>query len=173
MAQLTKLPAAGAELITVRIGDQQFAIDIMSVREIRGWATSTPLPHAPTYVRGMINLRGVILPVVDLGARLGLAPTSVDSSPVVVVAEIDGRQIGLLVDAVCDILLLTDDMLQEAPDVGAEEVRHFVRGVMTTETGIVTLICLDEILPPGGVPATRPSGGAASTASSDRALAIA
>ena len=173
MAQLAKLPTAGAELITVRIGDQQFAIDIMSVREIRGWATSTSLPHAPLYVRGMINLRGVILPVVDLGARLGLAPTSADSSSVVVVAEINGRQIGLLVDAVCDILLLTDDMLQEAPDVGAEEVRHFVRGVMTTETGIVTLICLDEILPPGAVPATRPSGGTASTASNDCALAIA
>lgn len=173
MAQFTKLPVAGAELITVRIGDQQFAIDIMSVREIRGWATSTPLPHAPPYVRGMINLRGVILPVVDLGARLGLASTSADNSSVVVVAEINGRQIGLLVDAVCDILLLTDDMLQEAPDVGAEEVRHFVRGVMTTETGIVTLICLDEILPPGAVPAPGTSGGAASTAANDRALAIA
>lgn len=173
MAPLVKLPVAGAELITVRIGDQQFAIDIMSVREIRGWATSTPLPHAPPYVRGMINLRGVILPVVDLGARLGLPPTSADSSSVVVVAEIEGRQIGLLVEAVCDILPLTDDMLQEAPDVGAAEVRHFVRGVMTTETGIVTLICLDEMLPPGAVPATQPSGGAASAASSDRALAIA
>ncbi len=173
MAQLAKLPVAGAELITVRIGDQQFAIDIMSVREIRGWATSTPLPHAPPYVRGMINLRGVILPVVDLGARLGLAPTSADSSSVVVVAEINGRQIGLLVDAVCDILLLTDEMLQEPPDVGAEDVRHFVRGVMTTETGIVTLIGLDEILPPGVVPATRPPGGTTSTASNDRALAIA
>jgi purine-binding chemotaxis protein CheW len=108
---LIKLPTAGAELITVRIGDQQFAIDIMSVREIRGWAASTPLPHAPAYVRGMINLRGVILPVVDLGARLGLAPTSAGRFSVVVVAEIDGRQIGLLVDAVCDILLLTDHML--------------------------------------------------------------
>ncbi len=173
MAQFTKLPTAGAELVTVRIGDQQFAIDIMSVREIRGWTSSTPLPHAPPYVRGMINLRGVILPVVDLGARLGLTPTSADGASVVVVAEIDGCQVGLLVDAVCDILLLTDDMLQEAPDVGADKVRHFVRGIMTTEAGIVTLICLDEILPPSAVPATRPPDGTAPAVSNDSALALA
>lgn len=173
MATLIKLPAAGAELITVRIGGQQFAIDIMSVREIRGWAPSTPLPHAPPHVRGMINLRGAVLPVVDLGALLGLAPTSACSSSVVVVAEIDGCQVGLLVDAVCDILLVADRMLQEAPDVGAETVRRFVRGVMTTATGIVTLIRLDEILPTGAVPAARPPGGAASTPMADRELAMA
>lgn len=155
-----KLPEVGAELITVRIGDTQFAIDIMSVREIRGWAPSTPLPHAPAYVHGMINLRGVILPVVDLGLRLGLSRTQPDSSSVVVVTEIGGRQIGLLVDAVCDILLLTENMLQEAPDVGAAVVRDFVHGVMTTEDGIVTLLSLDEVLPTEAVPIeARPSGG--------------
>lgn len=121
----------------VQIGDQQFAIDIMSVREIRGWAPSTPLPHAPPFVRGMINLRGVVLPVVDLGSRLGLGSTQPVSSSVVVVAQINGRQVGLLVDAVCDILLLAEDMLQETPDVGTGVVRDFVQGVMTTENGIV------------------------------------
>jgi purine-binding chemotaxis protein CheW len=143
----TKFPPVGAELIMVQIGDQQFAIDIMSVREIRGWAPSTPLPHAPPYVRGMINLRGLILPVVDLGARLGLASTQPDSASVVVVAEISGRQVGLLVDAVCDILLLTANMLQETPDVGARVIQDFVQGVITTDEGIVTLLSLDQVLP--------------------------
>ncbi|HEX5377261.1 MAG TPA: chemotaxis protein CheW [Phenylobacterium sp.] len=145
----TRFPPVGAELIMVQIGDQQFAIDIMSVREIRGWTPSTPLPHAPHYVRGMINLRGLILPVVDLGSRLGLASTQPDSSSVVVVAEISGRQVGLLVDAVCDILLVTENMLQETPDVGASVIQDFVQGVMTTEDGIVTLLRLDEVLPNG------------------------
>ncbi|MDO8378748.1 chemotaxis protein CheW [Phenylobacterium sp.] len=148
-APQTRLPAVGAELIMVQIGDQQFAIDIMSVREIRGWASSTPLPHAPPYVRGMINLRGVILPVVDLGSRLGLGTSQPDSSSVVVVAQINGRQVGLLVDAVCDILLLTENMLQETPDVGSTVIQDFVQGVMTTEGGIVTLLSLDEVLPGG------------------------
>jgi purine-binding chemotaxis protein CheW len=149
-APQTQFPPVGSELIMVQIGDQQFAIDIMSVREIRGWAPSTPLPHAPPYVHGMINLRGLILPVVDLGLRLGLASTQPDSASVVVVAEISGRQIGLLVDAVCDILLLTENMLQETPDVGAPIIQDFVQGVMTTDDGIVTLLCLNQVLPGGG-----------------------
>jgi purine-binding chemotaxis protein CheW len=148
-ASQAQFPPVGAELIMVQIGDQQFAIDIMSVREIRGWAASTPLPHAPPYVHGMINLRGLILPVVDLGSRLGLASTQPDSASVVVVAEINGRQVGLLVDAVCDILLLTENMLQETPDVGAPIIQDFVQGVMTTDDGIVTLLCLNQVLPGG------------------------
>lgn len=142
-------PPLGSELIMVQIGDQKFAIDIMSIREIRGWTPSTPLPHAPAYILGMINLRGAVLPVVDLGSRLGLQLAAPDSSSVVVVAQIKGRQVGLLVDAVCDILTVTANMLQEAPDVGAAQVRNFVHGIMTTDDGIVTLLCLDEVLPSG------------------------
>lgn len=143
----TELPSSGAELVTVAIGEQQFAIDIMSVREIRGWTASTPLPNAPSHFLGMINLRGSILPVVDLGARLGLGATAADRSSVVIVVQIGSRQVGLLVDAVCDILALSDGMLQSPPDIGAPEVNEFVAGVMTTEHGIVSLLCLDNILP--------------------------
>jgi len=141
------LPSAGAELVTVRIGEQEFAIDIMAVREIRGWTASTPLPNAPSHFLGMINLRGSILPVVDLGARLGLGATTEERSSVVIVVQIAERQIGLLVDAVCDILALTEGMLQAPPDVGAPEVRDFVSGVMTTDSGIVSLLRLDNIIP--------------------------
>ena len=156
----TRLPPVGAELIMVQIGEQQFAIDIMSVREIRGWAAATPLPHAPSYIRGMVNLRGVILPVVDLGSRLGLGDSQPDSSSVVVVAQINGRQVGLLVDAVCDILLLTEDMLQDTPDVGVSVIRDFVQGVMTTDSGIVTLLSLDEVLPSGALTSIQPEASA-------------
>ncbi|MFN3522751.1 MAG: chemotaxis protein CheW [Phenylobacterium sp.] len=141
------LPAAGAELVTVAICGQHFAVDIMAVREIRGWTTSTPLPHAPSYVLGMINLRGAVLPVVDLGLRLGLQACARDSSSVVIVAHIGGRLVGLLVDEVCDILTVSENMLQQAPDVGAEGVEDFVRGVLTTDDGIVTLLTLDGVLP--------------------------
>jgi len=141
------LPAVGAELVTVAIGGQQFAIDIMMVREIRGWTASTPLPHAPSYVLGMINLRGAVLPVVDLGSRLGLTGCARTSSSVVIVAHIDGRQVGLLVDEVCDIVVLAENMLQPAPQVGADRSEEFVQGVITTDAGIVTLLTLDGVLP--------------------------
>lgn len=139
--------STGAELISVRIGEQQFALDIMAVREIRGWSASTPVPHAPSYVVGMINLRGVVLAVVDLGARLGLGVCQPDSSSVVVVAHINGVPVGLLVDAVCDIIQVTEDMVQPPPGVGTDEVREFVQGIISTDDGIVTLLCLDQVLP--------------------------
>jgi len=144
---LERLPQAGEELISVLIGDQQYAIDIMTVREIRGWTSSTPLPNSPPYVLGMINLRGVILPVVDLGARLGLGVATPGASSVVVVAQIGEREVGLLVDAVCDILNVTEGLLQPPPDVGEAAVREFVRGVMTIDSGIVSLLALDNVLP--------------------------
>jgi purine-binding chemotaxis protein CheW len=140
---------AGCELIIVDIAGQQFAIDIMSVREIRGWSASTRLPHAPTHVLGMINLRGQVLPVVDFAARLGLGGTEPNAASVVIVSEIDGRLVGLLVDAVCDILTLGEGMLQAAPDVGDAGVQEFVRGVITAQDGIVTLLSLDAVIPPG------------------------
>ncbi len=146
-APQAKLPAAGAELVTVSIGAQQFAIEIVAVREIRGWTSSTPLPHAPSHFLGMINLRGSILPVIDLGARLGLGVTRADSSSVVVVVQIGERQVGLLVDAVCDIHAVTEGLLQRPPDVGAGASHDFVNGVMTTEQGIVSLLRLDNIIP--------------------------
>jgi len=136
-----------SELISVRIGEQQFALDIMAVREIRGWTASTPLPHSPSYVMGMINLRGVVLAVIDLGARLGLSTRTPDSSSVIVVAHIDGVPVGLLVDAVCDIIQVSEDMVQPPPGVGANDVNEFVQGIISTDEGIVTLLRLDQVLP--------------------------
>lgn len=143
----TRIPSPGAELISVRIGDQAYAIDIMAVREIRGWTAATPLPHAPPHVLGMMNLRGAILPVIDLGARLGLGPASPGPSSVVVVAQIGDAQVGLVVDAVSDILQVTEGLIQAAPDVGSADSNAFVAGVMTIDTGIVSLLALDHVLP--------------------------
>ena len=82
---------------------QEFAADIMAIREIRGWTDTTALPHVPDYVRGVINLRGMVLPVIDLKARLGLGLTEATPKHVIIVVNADDRTIGLLVDAVSDI----------------------------------------------------------------------
>ncbi|WP_309643174.1 chemotaxis protein CheW [Phenylobacterium sp.] len=143
----SRIPLPGAELISVRIGDQAYAIDIMAVREIRGWTAATPLPHAPPHVLGMMNLRGAIQPVIDLGARLGLGMAEPGPSSVVVVAQIGDAQMGLVVDAVSDILTVTEGLIQPPPSVGSIESTTYVAGVMTTDTGIVSLLSLDHILP--------------------------
>jgi purine-binding chemotaxis protein CheW len=147
MMTLDNTIAAGRELIVVEISAQRFAIDIMTVREIRGWTASTRLPHAPGHVLGMINLRGQVLPVIDFAARLGLSTSEPNAASVVIVAEIGDRLVGLLVDAVCDILTLQAGMLQATPEVGSAAVRTFVRGVITTENAIVTLLALDAVIP--------------------------
>ena len=141
--------AQANELISFLVGEQEFCVDIMAVREIRGWTASTPLPHAPEHVLGVINLRGVVLPVVDLSARLGLGATAPTGSHVIIVVCIDQLQVGLLVNAVCDILTVTEEMLQRPPSFGSERTADMVLGVMTLDRGMVTLLDLSGIAPHG------------------------
>lgn len=135
------------ELITFRIGAQEFCVDIMAVREIRGWTAATPLPHAPSYVRGVINLRGAVLPIVDLAERLGLGAAAPTRRHVIIVAQVGKQVMGLLVDAVSDILTVGDDAVQPPPDVASERVRLFVRGLLANEGRMVSLVALDRLLP--------------------------
>ncbi len=143
------MTAAGdrTELISFLIGNQEFCVDIMSVREIRGWTPATPLPQSPGYVRGVINLRGAVLPIVDLAARLGLFVTEPSERHVIIVARIGNQVLGLLVDAVCDILTVTRDMLQPTPDVACEVTKSFVKGLMAVDGRMISLIALDDVLP--------------------------
>lgn len=136
------------ELIAFRIGAQEFCVNIMSVREIRGWTPATALPQAPSFVRGVVNLRGAVLPIIDLAARLGFAPAEPTARHVIIVAQIEQQVVGLLVDAVSDILTVTDDLLQPTPDVASEMAKTFVRGVLAIDRRMISLISLDHVLPP-------------------------
>ncbi len=138
---------ARRELINFRIGPQEFCVDIMAVREIRGWTPTTPLPHAPAFIRGVVNLRGAVLPVVDLGVRLGLPPSEPTERHAIIVAQVGRQVIGLLVDAVSDILTVGDEAIQPPPDVASERVRAFVRGLLAIEGRLVSLVSLDHVLP--------------------------
>jgi len=135
------------ELIAFRVGDQEFCVDIMQVREIRGWTQATPLPRAPNYIKGVINLRGAVLPVVDLGARLGLAVTEVTARHVVMVVNQGSRTLGLLVEAVSDIINMTEDMIQPTPDVACDTVKTFVKGLFSIDGRMISLISLERVLP--------------------------
>lgn len=139
--------SVGQELISFRIGEQEFCVDIMAVREIRGWTQATPLPQAPSYVRGVINLRGAVLPIVDLSARLGLGATQPDVRNVIIVVRLGTRLVGLLVDAVSEVLTATNDMVQPTPDVSSDAVRMFIRGILALDGRMISWITLDKILP--------------------------
>ncbi len=135
------------ELISFRIGEQEFCLDIMAVREIRGSTATTPLPHSPPFVRGVINLRGAVLPIIDLKARLGLGDALPTERSVVIVVRIGERLVGLLVDGVSEILAADSTTVQPTPSVGCDTVTRFVRGILTIEGRMISWIALDEILP--------------------------
>ena len=120
----------------------------MSVREIRGWTPVTALPQTPSFVRGVVNLRGAVLPIVDLAARVGFAAAEPTARHVIIVAQIAQQVLGLLVDAVSDILTVTDDLLQPTPDVASARAKTFVRGVLAIDKRMISLISLDHVLPP-------------------------
>ena len=147
MTEANTQTGARRELISFRIGEQEFCVDIMAVREIRGWTPATPLPRTPGYMKGVINLRGAVLPIIDLSGRFGLGDTEPSARHVIMVVHIGGRTVGLLVDAVSDILQLTDDQVQPTPDVAADEVKAFVKGIFAIDGRMISLIALDRILP--------------------------
>ncbi|TKT75492.1 chemotaxis protein CheW [Aquamicrobium sp. LC103] len=135
------------ELIAFRIGDQEFCVDIMSVREIRGWTATTPLPHAQKFMRGVINLRGSVLPIVDLRARLGFGLTEPEARHVIIVVRSGTQEVGLLVDAVCDILTVTEEEIQATPGIANETVKSFIRGILAIEGRMIGVVGLERILP--------------------------
>lgn len=144
---VSELNAAMTEVIAFKVYDDEYCVDIMSVREIRGWTPATRIPHAPPYVRGVINLRGAVLPIIDLAARFGFDTTETSERNVIIVAQIDGQLFGLLVDAVSDIMSITADDLQPTPNIGSEQARTFIKNVIAREEQMIRFIDLKQILP--------------------------
>ncbi|MEO7641787.1 MAG: chemotaxis protein CheW [Ramlibacter sp.] len=139
--------ANARELIAFRVGEQEFCVDIMAVRELRGWTETTPLPQAPAYVRGVINLRGTVLPVIDMGVRIGLPACEASARHVIIVVCVGDQLVGLLVDSVCDILNVAEEGLQPTPEVACETLHSFVSALVSIDDRMVGLLALDHLLP--------------------------
>jgi purine-binding chemotaxis protein CheW len=135
------------ELLSFRVAEQEYSVDIMSVREIRGWTRATSLPHAPDYVRGVINLRGSVLPVVDLAVRLGIQSGDPTERSVIIVVDVGGRAIGLRVDAVSDILSIPAGDLQTPPELLADQSVAFIRALTIVEGRMIRVLDVRRVLP--------------------------
>lgn len=135
------------ELISFEIADLAFCIDIRSVREIRGWTPATRLPHTPTYVLGVINLRGAVMPVLDLRDRLGLGLTEASSRHVIVVVQEGARVAGLMVDAVQETFVVDSSLLQAPPDVDSQADRCFVDAIVPLEGRMLSRLVVSALLP--------------------------
>lgn len=137
--------ATGRQLITFCIGEQDLGIDIMAIREIRAWSPVTPLPHAPSYVRGVMNLRGAVLPILDLREQLGWGVTKPNQRHVILVTQYSTRLLGLIVDQVSDIISVTSAELQSAPDLDVAAAR-LIEGLASVGDRMVMVIDLDRLL---------------------------
>ena len=138
--------ASPAQLISFAIGDDQYGVDIMAVREIKGWTDITPLPRQPQYVRGVLNLRGVIVPIVDLRCRFGQGLTQATALHIVIIVHIAGKPVGLLADRVLDIVSLDETQIKPVPRVAQAQRLNFLSGLVTTEDAMIALIDLPNLL---------------------------
>ena len=134
------------ELLTFKLGQQEYALDIMLVREIRGWTKTTPMPHAPAFMRGVINLRGTVLPVMDLAARLGLPALETTERNVIIVVKCNDGMTGLLVDAVSDIIALSEGDMQPPPEMGSEPGANTIRSLSLIDDRMIRILELESIL---------------------------
>jgi len=141
----------GSQYLTFTLGGEEYGVDILRVQEIKGWTPVTRIPKAPDYIRGVLNLRGAIVPVVDLRMRFGLENVEYTPTTVVIVLSVKRRSgkmmiIGIVVDGVSDVLSVAPDSIRPAPDFGTVVDTHFVEGLVAAEEGMVMLLAIDALL---------------------------
>lgn len=133
------------EIIAFRLHDQEFCVKTTTIREIRGWAPSTPIPHAPADVIGVMNLRGSVIPIIDLAYKLGMKSTVANERSAIVVAEVHNMVIGMLVDRVSDILTIPSSQVQPVPEISASFDKSFSEGIIATENGMICFLNLSKM----------------------------
>jgi purine-binding chemotaxis protein CheW len=141
----TSVATSGGQYLTFSLGREEYGIDILRVQEIRVCSAVTPIPNTPAWVRGVMNLRGAVIPVIDLRRKLGL-DADAEASAVVVVVALGSRLVGLVVDAVSDVLALPAEAVQPRPEFGRGVDTAFLQGLARTEHRLVALLDLDRLL---------------------------
>lgn len=134
------------QFVSFVVGEQHYCVDIMAVREIKAWTGTTVLPNSPAHIRGVINLRGAIVPVIDLRKRFGQELTEPTPAHVIVIVAIGDIQNGLLVDGVSDIVTVNRKDIAPIPSMEGEDKNPFFRGLITGQEKLVAVIALDQLV---------------------------
>ncbi len=146
-----RVPAGSAQaadltqFVSFAIGEDQYGVDIMAVREIKGWSSITHLPKQPDYVRGVLNLRGVMVPIIDLRCRFGQGVTEASPMHIVIVVQIGAKSVGLLADRVLDIVTFDANQIQPVPRIAETVKLDFLSGLVTIEGQMIALIDLAHL----------------------------
>lgn len=146
------------EIIAFRLNEQSFCVRTRSIREIRGWVPVTPMPHAPYEVLGVINLRGMVIPIIDLAVKLGMGGTEASERSAIIVTDVNGMTMGLLVEGVSDILTVPAESLQPVPS-NAGQATQFVDGILTHQDQMICFLNLEELFSANGPSGASGGGG--------------
>lgn len=145
----TQDPGAN-QTLTFEIGNETYGVDILRVREIRGWAAVTKIPHAPPHVLGVLNLRGSIVPVVDLRMRFELERAEYTKVTVIIVLSVHSpagrREVGVVVDGVSDVVNVAEADVHQAPDLGPRSSTEYIRGLANVANRMVVLLDIDRLI---------------------------
>lgn len=132
--------------VTFRLGNETYGINVMQVQEVLRYTDIAPVPGAPIYVLGIINLRGNVVTVIDTCQRFGLSPIDVSDNTRIVIIEADGQVIGILVDSVAEVVYLRSSEIESAPNVGNDESAKFIQGVANRNGELLILVDLNKLL---------------------------
>ncbi len=135
------------EFVTLFAGGQSFCIEITQIREIRRWTPVTVLPHSPAYVLGVINLRGAVIPIIDLATKLGFGPIEASERHVIIIVAVEDTIVGLLVDSVSEILSVDHAKIKDTPQTNDAIVVGAVSGIIARENDMTKVLNLRHLLP--------------------------
>jgi purine-binding chemotaxis protein CheW len=139
-------PSTPQQFLTFTLGQEEYGVEILKIQEIKGFAPLTPLPNAPAYVRGVLNLRGTIVPIVDLRAKFGLPPVEETRLSVIVVVQVAGQTLGFIVDAVSDVLTVDKSQIQPTPDLHGQVDTTALTGLAQAGDKLVLLLDIAQVV---------------------------
>lgn len=151
MAQIEQRenPAPSREFLTFTLGQEEYGIDILKVQEIRGYDSVTRIANAPSFIKGVINLRGTIVPIVDLRLKFNLSDVTYNEFTVVIILNVTQRTIGIVVDSVSDVIQLSGEQIRPAPDFGAAVDIRYVTGLGTVDERMLILLDIEKLVNSG------------------------
>jgi purine-binding chemotaxis protein CheW len=145
-ASVSGFTADGNQFLTFTLGAEEYGIEILKVQEIKGYSAFTPIPNAPPYIKGVMNLRGTVVPVVDLRTKFAMNETEYNQFTVVIVVTVGPRVFGLVVDAVSDVLNIPGEAIEATPHLGADVDTSFMTGMAKSGDKLIALLDIEKLI---------------------------
>jgi purine-binding chemotaxis protein CheW len=146
LTQQFGVTADSQQYLTFTLGNEEYGVPILTVQEIKGYVPATPIPHTPAFIKGVMDLRGVIMPVLDLRVKFGMPSAEYDQFTVIIVVKVKSKMLGLVVDAVSDVLSVKNGEVRTTPEFGGQIDTRFIQGLAKAGEKLVVLLDLDRVL---------------------------